>query len=192
MIIAAVVIARVIGKGEISEARYYLWRLQKANTTPVDRFRAIEHLEELLPKRNAAYAKYIRKQLTCQLRFEMLPVDTADRILKLLLNRSLSTGSPAIIEELADALRTGNSDLRFRTEKELVYLADEHRLPIPAELRGWKPDKEDSPTCIDTVANIWAEIAKTNTAPQAGSLACLAGTPPVVPERPSEPKDPPK
>jgi len=158
-------------------AHYHLWRFQKINATSADRFRALQHLEEGLRGADPKYGELVRQQLTHQLRFEMLPLETADRILRLLLNKSLAM-SDALTVELADSLRNENSDLRARTQKELVYIADARDLQIPSELRSWKPGKEDAPTCIDAVSNTWAKLAKTRKAPEPRELACLAAPAP--------------
>jgi hypothetical protein len=165
------------------EARYYLWRFQKVNATAADRFRAIQHLEKGLQQPDPKYREVVRQELTSRLRFELLPLETADRILKLLLHQSL-LASDRLLDELADSLRTDNSDLRVRTQKELVYIGDQRGLPVPPELRGWKPGKEDALVCIDTVANTWVQIAKTKKAPEPRALDCLAAL------RPDAAKDP--
>jgi hypothetical protein len=170
---------------QVYEARYYLWRFEKSNSTAVDRFRAIQHLELGLRSGNVEFVDTVRRELTRQLRFDMLPTDTADRILELLLDKSLTGDPKDLLEGLADALRTANPDVRSRTQKELLYIADLHHLPIPAELRIWKPGKEDAPTCVDAVVRVWAGIAETKAAPEAGALTCLA----VAPQAPQQPAE---
>lgn len=161
----------------IFEARYYLWRFEKPNATDIDRFRASQHLEQGLRDGNPQYVDTVRRELTRRLAFDDLPVETADRILKILLNRALISNSQELIDELADALRTDNPDLRARTQKELLYIGDERRLPIPAGLRNWKPGKEDASTCVDAVANEWARLGNSKHTPDSGALLCLTRNP---------------
>ncbi|MBV9158801.1 MAG: hypothetical protein JO097_21255 [Acidobacteriaceae bacterium] len=158
------------------QARYYLWPFQKPNTTALDRYRAEQHLKRGLLDRDSKYVQIVRTELAERLRFEMLPLDTADRMLKLLYENSSSAPDNALIADLADSLRTNSADLRTRTEKILIYLADERRLSIPQELRNWKPSKEDAATCVDTIAHEWANIANASSI-KPDSLNCIVGSP---------------
>jgi hypothetical protein len=163
----------------IYEAKYHLWRFGKANATAVDRFRAEQYLKQGLREGNADYIQTVRQGLTERLGFQLLPVETADKTLKLLLNQSFANPRGALIGELADDLRTDNPDVRSRTQKELVYLGDEGHLAIPAALRNWNPGKEDAPACIDAVASAWVRTAA-KSAPEPDALACLTATPKPV------------
>jgi len=155
------------------QARYYLWRLEKTNATAIDRFRAEQHLEQGLRRGDAGFVSTVRDRLKVRLRYASLPLDTGDRMLAVLFHGTGGQFDSSLMTELAESLRTENADLRSRTEKVLVYLADQGGLKSPAALRDWKPGKEDALTCVDAAANAWQRIAKGGTAPD-GTLACLA------------------
>jgi hypothetical protein len=156
-------------------ARYYLWRFEKQNVTNVDRFRAALHLEQGMRGGNPDFVRIVRQELAMRLRFDALPLDAADRMLELLFQKTAGAPDAALIEILADSLRTNNPDLRVRTQKVLVYFAQEYHLTIPDALRTWKPSKEDAATCVDTVANAWSQLAHPSaSAVTDGALACLA------------------
>ena len=163
----------------IYEAKYHLWRFGKSNATAIDRFRAEQHLRQGLHLGDPQYVQTVRKDLTARLGFALLPVETAERILKLLLDQAFANPRGALIGELADDLRTDNPDVRSRMQKELLYVGDEDRLTIPAALRNWNPSKEDAPACIDAVANAWVRISA-KSAPASDALSCLTATPKPV------------
>jgi hypothetical protein len=171
-----------------NRARYDIWRFQKANATAQDRFRARERLVAGLHSTDRRYAQAVNAGMTRLLRFEALPLDTADRMLKLLFeNPGSGSESKSLIGLLAGSLRTENPDLRARTQRALLYLSAQRRLPVPTELRDWTPNKEDAPTCVDAVAITWARLAEKGTVSDPASLACLATpgltTPPVPPAK---------
>ena len=173
-----------------NRVRYDIWRFQKAKTTAQDRFRARERLVAGLRGTDRRYAQAVTTGLTRLLRFEALPLDTADRMLTLLFENSGSVSETnSLIGLMADSLRTDNPDFRARTQRALVYLAGQRQLPVPPQLRDWTPNKEDAPTCVDSVANTWAKLADTGAIGDAASLACLATprsiTPPVLPAKKS-------
>lgn len=157
------------------EAEYYLWRFEKPNATATDRFRAARHLEDGMRSGDAEFNQIVRQELTNQLRYAALPLDTADRMLRLLFERSDSEADSSLMTALADSLRTDNPELRARTQKVLVYLADQRHVSLPEALRFWRPSKEDADTCIDTVATVWSQLAKPNSAsPNKAALECLS------------------
>jgi hypothetical protein len=173
-----------------NRARYDIWRFQKAKTTAQDRFRARERLVAGLGGTDRRYAQAVTTGLTRLLRFEAFPLDTADRMLTLLFENPGSVSETnSLIGLLAGSLRTDNPDLRARTQRALVYLAGQRQLPVPPQLREWTPNKEDAPTCVDSVAITWAKLADTGAVVDAASLACLATpgsiTPPVLPAKKS-------
>lgn len=156
------------------EARYYLWRFEKPNATNVDRFRAAQHLERGMRSGHADFVRIVRQELATRLQFDALPLDTADRMLQLLFQKTASAPDASLMEALADSLRTNNPDLRARTQKVLICLGEERHLTIPDVLRKWKPSKEDAATCVDTAANAWSQLAKPGAPPADAALACLA------------------
>ncbi|MGI8743903.1 MAG: hypothetical protein ACR2NN_15270 [Bryobacteraceae bacterium] len=156
-------------------ARYFLWRFAKSNATALEHYRAEQHLEQGIRTGGPRYLETVRQQVTRSLRYEMLPLETADRLLKLLFqNPGATLADSALLRNLADSLRTDNPDLRTRTQRVLLYLADQRHLPVPIQLRAWNPGKEDSATCVDTVSNTWRKLAHGQTSVDADTLACLA------------------
>jgi len=158
------------------QVHYHLWRFEKVNATPADRFRATQFLESGLQRGDAVFLDLVPRELTARLRFDGLPVEDADRFLALLRTQSLAD-STALLPGLADALRTTNAELRADTEKTLVYWAAEHGLTVPPELRAWSPAKQDADTCVDAASNAWKAIADRQ---PPGALTCL-NNPPVPP-----------
>jgi hypothetical protein len=174
-----VVVLLVIAAGQVRdpkyEARYYLWRFEKPNATQVDRFRAAQHLEQGMRSGKSDFVRIVRQELATRLRFDALPLDTADRMLQLFFQKTAVAPDASLIEILAESLRTDNPDLRVRTQKVLLYLAEECHLTIPEALRTWRPSKEDAATCVDTVANAWSLVAHSGASPVTdAALACLA------------------
>ena len=150
--------------------RYHLWRFEKANATPADRFRATQFLESGLERKDPVFLDLVTRDLTARLRFDGLPPDAADRYLALLRTPALAD-SPVLLPGLADALRTASAELRTATEKNLMYWASQRGLTVPAELQAWSPTKQDADTCVDTVSNAWKAIA--NRQPPT-ALTCLS------------------
>jgi hypothetical protein len=180
LLVFGVVLLLVIGGFNIAsrlrtpadEARYYLWRFEKPNVTSADRARAAEHLEQGIHSGDKTYINMVRQEFIKKMRFEVVPMETAERMLKLFYQKS-DAGAEGLIEALADALRTEDPDLRGRIEKTLVYLADERGLTVPSELRAWQPSKEDALTCIDKAANMWAQVGQVQHQLNPGVLSCL-------------------
>lgn len=173
----------------VYQAGYYLWRLEKTNATVSDRFRAEQHLEQGLRHGDSGFIRTVRDRLKARLRYAALPLETGDRMLAVLFQGTGGQFDSSLIADLAESLRTENADLRSRTEKVLVYLADQRGLKLPAALREWKPGKEDALTCVDAAANAWKRIAEGGSAPD-GALACLAE--PAKNEQPQAPAPAPK
>jgi hypothetical protein len=131
-------------------ARYYLWRLQKPNTTAQDQFRSREEYTKLLKASpDAEFARI--EQL---LRYQALPLDTADRLLAIAVE---SRGAPktGIQSWLTSAMRAENPDVRARVQNALLYLADDQNVCVGESLRDWKPSKNDSATQIDQRIKDW-------------------------------------
>lgn len=137
-----------------NRGRYYLWRIEKANNTEQDRFRAGQQLMSCLRETRNPYP-----DLTALLRFEGVPVRIADNILALLVeSREIASSHQVELPTLlADSLRTNNPDIRTRVHAVLLYLADERRLDV-GTLRDWKPSAQDSSTDVDDVIKRWKQI----------------------------------
>jgi hypothetical protein len=136
-------------------AAYYMWRLEKPNATAYDRYRAGERLLAYLGDRETSAE--ICTGLTRILRFDALPLDTADRILAILIasrDRTSRNGVdlPAL---LLDSLRTGNPDIRLRIQGTVLYVARERGREPDSALKDWQPAKQDSPALIDEKIRVW-------------------------------------
>jgi hypothetical protein len=177
-IVIALLLAANMSKPEY-RARYYLWRFEKPNGTSMDRFRAEQHLDAGLRSGNKDFIGIVRAELTRRLKFEGLPLETADRMLQLLFQKT-DADDRSLIEALSDSIRTRNADVRARTQKALLYLADESAILVPDALRKWAPAKEDSATCIDSAANVWNHLLKAPpVATMNGMAACFVETRPA-------------
>jgi hypothetical protein len=131
-------------------ARYYLWRLEKGNATAVDRARAIEAYSRLLTASPNSEFQRIGRSL----RYEALPVETAERLIGILIeNRAAS--SSGIQSFLIPALRAANPDTRARVQAALADIAMQQNICLPAALSKWKPSRSDSATQIDEHMKEW-------------------------------------
>lgn len=131
-------------------ARYYFWRLQKANTTASDQFRSKEEYTKLL--KASPEAEFARMERL--LRYQALPLDTADRLLAIAVENRTSAKS-GIQNWLMSALHTENADVRSRLQNAMIYLADDKNVCVGESLRTWKPSKSDSATQIDQRIKDW-------------------------------------
>jgi hypothetical protein len=138
-------------------ARYYIWRLQKANATDHDHFRAREALPAYLAEANTP-AAYV--QLTGLLRSPGLPVETADVILTLLVRSQqlAPTQGPEIKNLLAESLRADNVEVRTRVQTILLYLARERGSTVPTDLQSWQPDPKNTVTDTDQIIKKWKQV----------------------------------
>ena len=177
---AVLLIGAVAGVAEAQTpnnfARYYLWRLRKTNATDFDRFRARRRLSGYLATTPDTYPR-----LTVVLSDPNLSPKAADDVLELLLeNRAAAAKQNIDLQRtLIGALRTENSDVRSRIQKELVYLADENHSKIPQDLRDWKPDSKDSSIAIEEYLKKWSQAAQEPAAVQ-GTQAPGKSAPPTA------------
>lgn len=135
--------------------QYYVWRMHKANSTDYDRYRARNQLAMYLRTTPDSYS-----QLTQVLMLPNLPVNTADNVLGLLVESRGDAAAKGVDLQslLTDCLRTGNSDIRARVQKSLIYLADEKHATVPADLRDWRPEPKDTATDVDTRIQQWRGV----------------------------------
>lgn len=133
-------------------SHYYLWRISKSNSTESDRNRAKAHLIACLLDSPAPGLN----QLTSALQNSALPVDTADRLLAVIIQGRSALNPESLRRQLGASLRTEDPDVRARVHDALLYLAREARLcaPLPV-LAQWKPSKSDSNTLIEERVNDW-------------------------------------
>jgi hypothetical protein len=136
---------------------YYVWRLQRINTTDFDRFRAKEELLQRLRTPRAPCDRVISLLSTPN-----LPVKTADDVLGLLVEAHAEALSQRvdILGRLFNSLRTENADIRRRIQDTLLYLSKEEGMIIPKDLQDWKPDAKDSATEIDQMIKKWQQVKR--------------------------------
>jgi hypothetical protein len=136
---------------------YYVWRLQRNNTTDFDRFRA---KRELLRRLRIPSAPYDR--VAALMRTPNLPVKTADDVLGLLIEAHSAAASQGVdlLGLLFDSLRTENADIRRRIQDTLLYLSEERGLTIPKDLQDWKPDAKDSAADVDQMIKKWQQVKR--------------------------------
>ena len=136
-------------------ASYFVWRLHKDNGTDIDRYRAKSKLGGYL-----ASDATVCPKLAVQLKVPNPSVKTADDILALLVANWDRTASQddCLRNDLADTLRMENSDMRARIQRDLLYLASERHLTVPADLQGWQSDPKNSATDLDTVIDKWRHV----------------------------------
>jgi hypothetical protein len=137
-----------------NRGRYYVWRIEKSNNTDQDRFRAGRRLMACLQETQKPY-----QPLTELLRFQGVPVKTAENILGLLVEsrNGASNLQPSLPVLLADSLRTDNPDIRARINDVLLYLAGERNVDV-GTLKEWKPSAKDSLNDIDARIKQWKQL----------------------------------
>jgi hypothetical protein len=135
----------------------YVWRLAKANTSDADKFRTNEQLVAYLA--DPAMARPVCSELAALLRYEPLSTNAADRDLAILL-----AGSPAganchdqLHDQLIDALRAQNADVRSRINESLVWLysQDKPESKIPDDLKNWRPKPNEAAYAIEDYIAKW-------------------------------------
>jgi hypothetical protein len=155
-------------------ASYYIWRLVKQANTDNDRFRARTMLTVCLEQSPGAYG-----ELIARLRNPNIPVKTADDILSLVLELKDSAAQHKVDlrDELADAMRTDNSDVRERIQKVLVYLSSRDGLSVPDELKAWHSDPKNSASDIDERVSEWHSVKPGSAAAQVSRAVLKSSVP---------------
>ena len=154
---ALIVIAAVAGWKLLTpenRGRYYIWRIEKANNTEQDRFRAGRQLVACLHETGNPYPSLVEL-----LRFDGVSVQVAENVLTLLVeSREIASVHRVPLHTLlSDSLRTSNPDIRSRVHAVLMYLAAERQLEI-GPLKDWKPSAKDSSTDIDGMIKLWRQV----------------------------------
>jgi hypothetical protein len=155
-------VALLIGLRYIDASRtwisYYTWRLQKANTSEIDRYRARQALSSYLLSDGRA-AKQACRTLAAVLRRPSLPTGSVDSILQLLIPIH---DTPAIRATLAttliDGLRSDNLDVRARIHPALKHLAEKWHLEVPPGLAAWEPNQGDSVVDLERRVEAWQQV----------------------------------
>jgi hypothetical protein len=138
-------------------ATYYVWRVVKTNSTPVDQFRARRRLYDLAidqPK----IEKSITRQLAMQLRRPAVSMERVDLILQTLLeSRAHSDGNPELPKMLVQALRSSSVDARTRINDVLKFLSQSCSTRPDDKLQAWKPSEGDSTAMLEEWIKRWGD-----------------------------------
>lgn len=144
------------------QAGYQVYRLTKVNTTPEDRSRTRRELNALIEQKQTdeqnQTVRYICDQLTSPLRYDAMPVETAERILAVLLEHRdlVCEAKKQLSLLLVDALRAENPDVRLRIQNAVLFLAGEQTgVKLEQVLKDWKPAKNDSAADMEGKIQIW-------------------------------------
>ena len=138
---------------------YGLWRLGKADTSLMDRHRAIARLARILQSDDGT-ARFAVSRISEQMRVPAFALDQVDQGLNLLLEHrnSLVKSGVELSEFLTDALNTPNEDARARIHRSLIYLAGKHvnaTGSLPLSLTEWTPSDGDSVTDLQRHIDAW-------------------------------------
>jgi hypothetical protein len=135
--------------------------LQRTDSTPADRHRAREKLAARLHGTEAQQAmQSLSSRVTSLLRYEALPLETAESLLWLLVEHRTIAGqhSVALVPALAQSLRTLNPEVRGRIQKTLVLLAADAGKALPDAMQSWTPSKQDSMQEVEERIREWGRI----------------------------------
>jgi hypothetical protein len=139
-------------QNSLATSRYYLWRLTKTNSTETDQIRAKAHLIDHICELPAANLRL----LTEALQHDNLRVETADRLLAIIVETRSKLPPSALLSQLTASLRSEDPDVRARVQSTLLYLARDGGFCAPsAALKEWKPSKSDSSVYIDEQIENW-------------------------------------
>jgi hypothetical protein len=133
-----------------NRARYYLWRLEKPNATTADRLRSTEAYSKLVMASPDSEFTRIGRAL----RYEPLPVETAERLIGIVI-RNRASSSSGTQSALIQSLTTESPDTRARVQTALTEIATAQNICLPLDLSTWKPSKNDSATEIDVHMKEW-------------------------------------
>ena len=147
------------------QADYLILRLKKANATEQDRSRTRREIGSLITDQNIA--QHFCTKLTDALRYEALSVETAERILAVLVERraSICKGEDGLPLSLAYALRAPNPDVRLRIHNAVLFLAVERGGAVEQTLKVWKPTQSDAATDVEQMVQGWERFWKTKPIP---------------------------
>ncbi|MDE3196088.1 MAG: hypothetical protein KGN84_07085 [Acidobacteriota bacterium] len=145
-------------------SKYYLWRLEKTNSTQVDHNRARAGFIALIggdPAKNGPTLDLLANAL----HYDTLTGDTADVLLAIVVESRAKFDWRVLGAKLIDTLHTENPDVRLRIHNTLLHLAQQKSLCIPDSLKTWKPSKSDSSATIDDRAVAWSNVWKSQADP---------------------------
>jgi len=150
------------------EVDYALWRIEKANASGADQFRAERRLKRRLHDADAAIAGHAFRRLAERLRAPEPALARVDRLIQIALgSRCAAAPSGADLPALLiDALAAANADVRARVHRALVYLAEGQAAEPPAELKGWSPSEGDSVTDLQRRITRWRDYWRAASPPR--------------------------
>lgn len=141
-------------------ADYYIWRIEKTNSTATDQFRARQNLTLLLREEGDALHRAVNESLVALLQRPTLPMARLDAALQTILLNSRSIvgqAAPQMPLMLVGALRVESLDARTRVNDALKFMASFCKAPIHAELTGWKPPDGDSTATLAGRIKRWTD-----------------------------------
>jgi len=137
---------------------YALWRLEKPNTSPTDRYRAARRLANVIHS-DATAARDALARLSERMRAPNLTLDQVDQVLSILLEHRCTAAEHGaeLTDFLVSALNSPNVDARARIHRALGYLAEKHPgAPSPSQdLIDWSPSDGDSVTDLQRRIDQW-------------------------------------
>lgn len=160
---AALAVSLVLAVGQLTTPKnwvaYYAWRLRKAGTTELDRYRTRRELRAWLAHQDQRTAYATCERLAGLLQRPDLTMDRVESLLQLLIeNHRAAAGSERLVASLIDSLRSENLDIRVRVQTALTYLAARWRLAVPPDLTQWNPSLKIGPTELEHRVESWQEI----------------------------------
>ncbi|HLY54144.1 MAG TPA: hypothetical protein VKS60_01220 [Stellaceae bacterium] len=160
-VVAILLAALVAGAWELYPSRnvvaetYYVWRLGKANSTELDRFRARLHLVWLMQDDPSVRTR-ATEDLARLVRRPDLAMDRVELALQLLLeSREVPDGNTEVPKQLVQALRAGSVDVRDHVQQVLKSLAGLCKLPADDALWQWKPAEDEATGQLETRIQQW-------------------------------------
>ena len=134
---------------------YYLWRIEKKDTTQADQFRTKNKMSGILVKKHMAKEAFTR--LTDLLRKPGLTIERVDLILQSLLeNRNFALANNINLPVLlTNSLRCANVYTRSRINQTLIFIAEDRQKVSDSTLKSWNPDNGDSTTDLEERIKLW-------------------------------------
>jgi hypothetical protein len=140
------------------ETPYYVWRLEKANTTRQDRFRTRLALLAILKSCN----DYTYPRIAKTLKRDSLPPEIVGRATEILIESQPSAAACHVdlAKLMAEGLRNSDPDSRARVQSALVYVAGLQKIPEPDGFSAWHPSTQDSAPSLDIWIRKWESKLK--------------------------------
>jgi hypothetical protein len=150
------------------EVDYALWRIEKANASGADLFRAERRLKRRLHDADPSVAARAFVRLAERLRAPEPTLVRIDSLLQIALGSRCAAASRGIDLPglLVEGLTATNADVRARVHRALLYLAEGQRAAPPAELGAWSPSEGDSVTDLQRRVTRWRDYWRAASPPK--------------------------